>query len=122
MRPFHHGRHTSITNSAAAGLSPAALMSRAGHSNFKTTQGYIDLAGEMFRAEAGLLEQRLFGGEGYQSGYQLPDPATRPRASEPLKACSGAAQESNLPSVGLPRLTGFEDRLGHRARAAPGPA
>jgi hypothetical protein len=27
----------------------------------------------------------------------------------------GAAQESNLPSVGLPRLTGFEDRLGHRA-------
>jgi|SRR5215211_3402946 len=32
---------------------------------------------------------------------------------------SGAAQESNLPSVGLQRLTGFEDRLGHRARAAP---
>ena len=24
--------------------------------------------------------------------------------------CDGAAQESNLPSVGLPRLTGFEDR------------
>ena len=34
---------------------------------------------------------------------------------------SGAAQESNLPSDGLRRLTGFEDRLGHRARAAPGP-
>jgi hypothetical protein len=32
---------------------------------------------------------------------------------------SGAAQESNLPSDGLRRLTGFEDRLGHRARAAP---
>jgi len=52
MRPFHGGRHTSITNSAAAGLSPAALMARAGHSDFKTTQGYIDLAGETFRAEA----------------------------------------------------------------------
>lgn len=26
----------------------------------------------------------------------------------------GVAKESNLPSVGLPRLTGFEDRLGHR--------
>jgi len=62
MRPFHDGRHTSITNSAAAGLSPAALMARAGHSDFKTTQGYIDLAGETFRAEAELLEQRLFGG------------------------------------------------------------
>jgi integrase len=63
MRPFHDGRHTSITNAAAAGLSPAALMARAGHSDFKTTQGYIDLAGESFRAEAGLVEQRLFGAE-----------------------------------------------------------
>jgi integrase len=72
MRPFHDGRHTSITNSAAAGLSPAALMSRAGHSNFKTTQGYIDLAGETFRAEAGLLEQRLFGADGYQNGVPIP--------------------------------------------------
>lgn len=61
VRPFHDGRHSSITNSAAAGLSPAALMARAGHSDFKTTQLYIDLAGETFRAEAELLEQRLFG-------------------------------------------------------------
>ena len=38
-----------------------ALMARAGHSDFKTTQGYIDLAGETFRAEVELLEQRLFG-------------------------------------------------------------
>jgi hypothetical protein len=28
----------------------------------------------------------------------------------------GAAQESNLPSVGLRRRTGFEDQLGHRPR------
>jgi hypothetical protein len=28
----------------------------------------------------------------------------------------GAAQESNLPSVGLRRRTGFEDQLGHRAQ------
>jgi integrase len=68
MRPFHDGRHTSITNSAAAGLSPAALMARAGHSDFKTTQGYIDLAGETFRAEAELLEQRLFGNGTKTSG------------------------------------------------------
>ena len=34
----------------------------------------------------------------------------------------GAAPESNRPSVGLPRRTGFEDRLGHRAHAAPEPA
>jgi integrase len=61
MRPFHDGRHTSITNSAAAGLSPAALMARAGHTDYKTTQGYIDLAGQTYREEAELAEQRLLG-------------------------------------------------------------
>jgi hypothetical protein len=30
-------------------------------STANTTQGYIDLAGETFRAEAELLEERLFG-------------------------------------------------------------
>src|SRR3954463_4958888 len=35
-------------------------------------------------------------------------------------ARDGAAKESNLPSVGLPRLTGFEDRLGHRPRPLQG--
>jgi integrase len=61
VRPFHDGRHTAITNAAAAGVSPAALMARAGHSDFKTTQGYIDLAGETFREEAELIDERLFG-------------------------------------------------------------
>jgi integrase len=51
VRPFHDGRHTSLTNAAAAGMSPAALMARAGHSDFATTQLYIDLAGESFREE-----------------------------------------------------------------------
>ncbi|MGH2451190.1 MAG: tyrosine-type recombinase/integrase [Candidatus Limnocylindria bacterium] len=61
MRPFHDGRHSSITNAAAAGLSPAALMARAGHSDFATTQIYIDLAGETFREEAALADERVFG-------------------------------------------------------------
>src|SRR4051795_8034242 len=38
---------------------------------------------------------------------------------DPRSRLNGAAPESNRPSVGLPRRTGFEDRLGHRARAAP---
>src|SRR5215211_7044063 len=37
------------------------------------------------------------------------------RAAEP----SGAAKESNLPTAGLRRPAGFEDRMGHQARAAP---
>jgi integrase len=61
MRPFHNLRHTWITNAAAAGTLPAALMSRAGHSDFKTTQLYIDLAGETFREDADRLERRLWG-------------------------------------------------------------
>jgi hypothetical protein len=35
-------------------------------------------------------------------------------------APDGAAKESNLPSVGLPRPAGFEGRMGHQALAAPG--
>jgi hypothetical protein len=35
---------------------------------------------------------------------------------EPL---SEAAQESNLPSDGLRRPAGFEDRIGHQAGATP---
>jgi integrase len=61
MRPFHDGRHTAITNDAAAGNHPMAIKTRAGHSDFKTTQIYIDLAGETFRAEAERLGERLFG-------------------------------------------------------------
>jgi integrase len=66
VRPFHDLRHTSITNAAAAGTSPAALMARAGHSDFNTTQAYIDLAGETFREEAERLERRLWGSDQYQ--------------------------------------------------------
>ena len=36
-------------------------MARAGHSDFKTTQSYIDLAGEQFRDEARRAEERLLG-------------------------------------------------------------
>jgi integrase len=75
VRPFHDGRHSSLTNAAAAGTSPAALMARAGHSDFKTTQGYIDLAGETFRADAERLEERLRGVTepvGYKSPVQTP--------------------------------------------------
>jgi integrase len=61
VRPFHDGRHTSITNGAKAGLNPAALQARAGHASFSTTQRYISLAGETFRNEADQLERRLWG-------------------------------------------------------------
>ena len=38
--------------------------------NFKTTQGYIDLAGETFREEAALADERMFGAIGQKSGQE----------------------------------------------------
>ena len=66
-----------ITNAAAAGTPPAALMARAGHSSFTTTQGYIDLAGETFREEADRLERRLWGETSTKTGTK--SPIRRPR-------------------------------------------
>lgn len=73
VRLFHDLRHSSITNAAAAGTPPAALMARAGHSSFTTTQGYIDLAGETFREEADRLEEGLWGSSGTKNRYQKAD-------------------------------------------------
>jgi integrase len=71
VRPFHDGRHSAITNAAAAGNAPSALQARAGHSSFQTTQLYIDLAGERFRREAEEAERRMFGGtDGYKKWVQ----------------------------------------------------
>lgn len=61
VRPFHDLRHTALTNEAAAGSSPIALMAKAGHSDMKTTRIYLHLAGTVFREEAAALERRLFG-------------------------------------------------------------
>ena len=69
IRPFHDGRHTAITNAAAAGVGAAALQARAGHGDLATTQRYIDLAGVSFREEALIAEQRMFGVE---SGRNYP--------------------------------------------------
>jgi integrase len=61
VRPFHDLRHTAITNDAAAGANPVALMTKAGHSDMKTTRNYMHMAGVVFRDEADRLEQRLLG-------------------------------------------------------------
>jgi integrase len=72
VRPCHDLRHSSITNAAAAGTPPEALMSRAGHASYATTRRYVDLAGERFREEADRLERRLWGEFGTKTGTKLP--------------------------------------------------
>lgn len=69
VRPFHDGRHSSITNAARAGRSEIALMVLAGHSDFRTTRRYLHLAGEMFRGEAKRASVTLWGAGGTSQGY-----------------------------------------------------
>jgi len=63
VRPFHDLRHTSLTNEAASGSTPIALMAKAGHTDMKVTRRYLHLAGIVFRDEAEALEKRLLGVE-----------------------------------------------------------
>jgi integrase len=58
VRPFHDARHGALTNMAAAGSSPIALMTTAGHRSMQTTNGYLHLAGVVFRDEAEALAAR----------------------------------------------------------------
>jgi integrase len=61
IRAFHDIRHTALTNLAATGASPVAIMATAGHRSMQTTKGYLHLAGVVFRDEASALERRLLG-------------------------------------------------------------
>jgi Phage integrase family len=72
-RAFHDLRHTAITNDAAAGSGPIAVMTKAGHSDMATTKRYLHLAGVVFRDEADVLERRL--------GLST-EPSPRPSAPE----------------------------------------
>jgi integrase len=78
FRPHHDLRHCSLTNGAAAGESPIALMTRAGHSNMATTKRYLHLAGTVFPDEAQRLEDRLLG------GGSSTHPSTHLSAPEPV--------------------------------------
>jgi integrase len=82
VRPFHDARHASLTNGAAAGESPIALMSRAGHRSMQTTNVYLHLAGTVFRDEAAALEQRLLGGAKLHQTEPTSDDLSAPESPE----------------------------------------
>jgi integrase len=69
VREYHDLRHTAITNWAAGGVTPMAIMRMAGHANFATTQRYIDLAGVIFGDEMGKVAD-WYAGAGTKSGYE----------------------------------------------------
>ena len=51
---------------------------------------------------------------------EVPFPSARKTGRMQEEPRNEAAQESNLPSDGLRRPAGFEDRIGHQAGATPG--
>jgi hypothetical protein len=53
-----------LTNLAATGASPIAVMATAGHRSMSTTKKYVHLAGVVFRDDADALEARLLGERG----------------------------------------------------------
>lgn len=59
----HDLRHTALTNLAATGASPIAVMATAGHRSMQTTKRYLHLAGVTFALDAAALERRLLAGE-----------------------------------------------------------
>jgi hypothetical protein len=61
FRACHDLRVTGATNAIVAGMHPAKPQQELGHSDYSTTQRYVDLAGTVFADEAVLLERRLLG-------------------------------------------------------------
>jgi integrase len=70
---FHALRHSSLTNGAAAGMSPVALQARAGHSSFATTRGYLALAGVGWETETAKHSERLWGAAKVEDEKEAPN-------------------------------------------------
>jgi integrase len=97
VRPFHDLRHTSLTNEAAAGSGPIALMAKAGHTDMKVTRRYLHMAGTVFHDEAGALERRVFGSKpSTESSTRLSEP--EPTSDDPNGSNKPFADATDLAS------------------------
>ena len=76
---LHDLRHAALTNLAATGASPIAVMATAGHRSMQTTKQYLHLAGVTFRDDADALSRRLLG---------VQDPGTNPAETASLSGNS----------------------------------
>jgi integrase len=63
FRPNHDLRVTGATNELIAGANPGTIQAKLGHSDYRTTQRYVNLAGVVFADEAAALERRMLGVE-----------------------------------------------------------
>jgi hypothetical protein len=99
-------------------------MARAGHSDFKTTQGYIDLAGETFREEEALLEARLFGQNPGRSSCGVAGSDNGEPCHDGAFPCKEAFPTAGVgfePTSDLAAANGFQDRPVRPLRHPAGP-
>jgi len=102
IRPFHDLRHTAITLDAASGSSEIAVLTKAGHASFKTTQRYLHLAGVVFREEAARLEEKVLGPQlstssgatFYQSSTELSESQTTGADGTPLESAERVGSDA----------------------------
>jgi site-specific recombinase XerD len=78
---LHDLRHAALTNLAATGASPIAVMATAGHRSMQTTKQYLHLAGVTFEQDAAALEARLLGGRNFYPTQMISDDLTGSEAS-----------------------------------------
>ena len=90
FRRCHDLRVTAGTNDVMAGMSPAKLQQKLGHTNYRVTQRYVNLAGVVFSDEAEALERRLLGA----SVESSTDPSEPQRTSDDGAAWSSAEPAS----------------------------
>jgi integrase len=84
----HDLRHTALTNLAATGASPIAVMATAGHRSMQTTKRYLHLAGVTFANDAAALERRLL-------AHELSnEPSNDLSGSQPISGDSTARNEA----------------------------
>lgn len=77
---IHDLRHAALTNLAATGASPIAVMATAGHRSMQTTKQYLHLAGTTFAGDAQALEVRLLGGRKFYPTEPISADLSEPEA------------------------------------------
>jgi hypothetical protein len=83
FRPCRDLRVTGATNELLAGASKETLMVKLGHTDFRTTQRYVNLAGVVFADEAAALERRM-NGSAVESSTDLSEPESTSEYSASL--------------------------------------
>ena len=109
---LHDLRHAALTNLAATGASPIAVMATAGHRSMQTTKQYVHLAGVVFHDDAARSSR---GCSGYKIRVQTRRKPCRQANPARASASSGRSRPSP-PRVATISAEDDPERRGGRRR------